>query len=79
MVELSRTMLRDEDGQWMYVLDAEQVGETVVCDGYVGDSGTPMSEWVRAMVKLDATDLPEVVEEQAMAWTSNDETVGSNT
>lgn len=76
--EVERTMLCDEEGQWMYVLDAEQVGDRVVCDGMVGDPGVSMSEWRRATVVLDVDDMPEVVEYRAIAWTDNDETVGSN-
>jgi formate-dependent phosphoribosylglycinamide formyltransferase (GAR transformylase) len=76
---MERTMLADDEGQWMYVLDAQRIGGVIICDGYVGDPGTPMSQWAHATVKLDADDLPEVIEVQALAWDNNDNLIGDNT
>ena len=78
MTDLTRAMLASEEGQWMYVLDAECIDHVIVCEGYVGDPGVPMSEWVKASVVIEASDLPEVIEYQSLAWDSNDQLIANN-
>jgi len=74
--DVERTMLVDETGAWMYVLESERVGDRVVCEGMVGDPGVSMNEWRRATVVLDVDDMPDVVETHSIAWNSDDTTVG---
>ena len=48
-IEYARSLVTSDEGIWMYVHDAQLIGTVYHTTGLVGDEGTPMEEWVKAV------------------------------
>ena len=74
-IEYARSLVTSDEGIWMYVHDAQLIGTVYHTTGLVGDEGTPMEEWVKADVKFNADDPPQIVDEGSLTWVG-DELIG---